>query len=294
MYDEPLCRFCVRPLQTPRRPTKRRALVSMSNIFAVVLLHTTEWGSPDADAMICVHGVTQHGGVFRSLAERLVALGYRVVAVDLRGHGDSGREPPWSTAKHVDDLVETADALGIQRGTWIGHSFGGRLAADLADRSPERVQRLVLLDPGLEVPPAVALRSAEIDRLDWSFATVDGAVNALLSGAAVVATPKATVEAYVRDDVRPGPDGRLRFSVCPSAVVVAWSEMASPAPRVAQVPTLLVRPATSLADGRVNDQRYREALGPLLTITTVPNGHNVLWESPAETAAAVEAFVANT
>jgi pimeloyl-ACP methyl ester carboxylesterase len=255
-------------------------------------LHTRRWGPPGPDAVVCIHGLTQHGGVYEELGKRLAADGRSVVALDLRGHGSSLREPPWDIATHVDDVLETLDELGIERVTWIGHSFGGRIVAEAALRAPERTDRLVMLDPGLEIPADWALRSAEIDRLDWSFASVEGAVNALMAGESVIAAPEATVAAYVRDDLQRGPDGRLRFSACPSATVVAWSEMTRPAPEIAQLPTLVVRAAVPLTDGRAQDLRYRKALGSLLTLVAVPNGHNVLWESPAETFAAIEGFLA--
>jgi len=257
-------------------------------------LHTRTWDDGGGTAIVCVHGLTQHGGIFDDLGRRLARDGRRVVSVDLRGHGDSGREPPWTTDTHVADLLETVDALGIERAVWIGHSFGGRMIAALANVAPDRVESLVLLDPGLDVPAAYALKSAEMDRLDWSFASVDGAVNALLSSDSMVAAPKEVVRAYVADDVRPGPDGRLRFSYSPSAVVTAWSELALPPPRVAEVPTLLVRPVTSAIHSRADDRRYREALGSRLTMAAVPNGHNVLWESPAETEAAILGFLEKT
>jgi len=235
--------------------------------------------------------VAQHGGVYRDLGERLGAIGYWVTAVDLRGHGESGREPPWNIQSHVADLLETADSLGIEDAVWIGHSFGGRLAAEVAATHTERVKGVVLLDTGLAVPPDRALRGAEIERLDWSFATADGAVNAVLANDAVVATPREVVEAYVRDDVRKGPDGRFRFRFCPSAAVVAWSEMTLPPPPVAAIPTLLVRAQVPLFDGDAPGRAYFDRLGELLTVVDVPNGHNVLWESPEETFAAVERFL---
>jgi lipase len=254
-------------------------------------LHSTDRGAPGAPAVVCVHGLAQHGGIFAGLGEVLAAADRRVVAVDLRGHGASGYEPPWDLATHVDDLLETADALGIGAATWIGHSFGGLALAALAARAPERVERLVLLDPGLAVPADHALVCAERDRLDWTFATPEGAANALLSAETVVATPPETIAAYVAEDVVRGADGRLRFRFSPSALVVAWSEMVLPPPPVAALPTLLVRPVTSAIPARAQDRRYREALGPLLKMVAVPNGHNVLWESPAETAAAITDFL---
>jgi lipase len=257
-------------------------------------LHTREWGPVGGDRAVCVHGLTQHGGIFADLAGRLVDEGFGVAAVDLRGHGASDREPPWNTEAHVADLLETAAELGIERATWIGHSFGARMIAALAAREPERVDRLVLLDPGFSVPPRAALASAEVERLDWSFASVESAANALLSSDSVVASSKEVVTAYVESDLKPGPDGRLRFRFSPAAAVVAWSEMTLPSPPVAQLPTLLVRPVVSTLSSREDDRRYREELGSLLTMAAVPNGHNVLWESPRETEAAILGFIAKT
>jgi lipase len=254
-------------------------------------LHTRGWGAGAADPVVCVHGITQHGGIFEPLGRRLAQQGRRVVSVDLRGHGESGHEPPWNVDTHVEDLLQTIDDLGIERAAWIAHSFGGLVVAALAARAPERATRLALLEPGLQVPRDRALRQAEIDRLDWSFATVDGATNAMLGSDTLVAAPRETVSEYVEHDVRRGPDGRYRFSFCPSAVVVAWSEMTVPPPPIAELPTLLVGAVAPLVDGRDQLRRYRAELGPRLTVVTVPNGHNVLWESPAETAAAIESFL---
>lgn len=168
--------------------------------------------------------------------------------------------------------------------------MGGRVAAALAVAASDRVQRIALLDPGLEISPKRALKSAEIERLDWSFATVDGAINALLSNETMVAPPRDLIEAYVRDDVRKGPDGRYRFRFCPSAAVVGWNEVSLPAPPIARCPTLFVRPEASLLDGDAQELRYREALGDLLTTAAVPHGHNMLWEALDETIEAFERF----
>ncbi len=256
-----------------------------------MILKTRTWGSPGDDCVVCIHGVAQNGSVFAGMGERLAANGHSVLAVDLRGHGDSGRKPPWNIATHVRDVLATLEVEGVERATWIGHSFGGSVAVALAAAATERTRALALLDPGLEVPADRALRSAETERLDWSFATVDGAVNALLSNEAIVVSPREVVAAWVKDDVRKGPDGRFRFRVCPSAVVVAWSEMTLPSPPIAQVPTLLVAAEKPLYDASRQLQRYEEELGDLLTRVTVPNGHNVLWESPQETLEAVERFL---
>jgi len=256
-----------------------------------VQLKTRVRGEPGADCVVCVHGLTQHGGVFEPLAARLAAAGRFVVAVDLRGHGESGSEPPWNVGTHVGDLLETLDALDVGSAAWVGHSFGGLVVAATAARSGERVERLALLEPGLQVPAARALRSAETERLDWSFATVEGAVQAILSSPTTFAPPREVVAAYVADDLRKGPDGRFRFRSSPAAAVVAWSEMTLPPPPVAVRPTLIVRARESQAENDAPLIRYEEALGGLLSVVEVPNGHNVLWESPDQTLGAIERFL---
>ena len=77
-------------------------------------LHVHTWGDPEAPPVVCLHGVSAHGERFKRLAEKRWAAKFRVVAPDLRGHGRSGYEPPWTIATHVADVVETLDALELE------------------------------------------------------------------------------------------------------------------------------------------------------------------------------------
>jgi hypothetical protein len=151
-------------------------------------------------------------------------------------------------------------------------------------------ERLVLLDPGFEIPPERALQGAEMGRLDWSFETPEGAVNALAASNGGTGASRSTVAAYVEDDLRRGADGRHRFSFCPAAVVAAWSEMCLPAPPIADTPTLVVCTESSAFTASLAE-RYRRRLGSKFSQAWVPNGHNVLWESREETVDAVECFL---
>jgi Predicted hydrolases or acyltransferases (alpha/beta hydrolase superfamily) len=99
-----------------------------------MLLHVYEWGDPGGEPLVCLHGVTGYAGVYQRLAEERWRK-RRVLAFDLRGHGRSGWEPPWTFATHVADLTETATALGLSTADWVGHSFGGRLILELASVS---------------------------------------------------------------------------------------------------------------------------------------------------------------
>ncbi len=259
-----------------------------------MLLNTHQWGPEGPNRIVCIHGLTQHGGVFDALGQRLATLGHSVLGVDLRGHGESDAEPPWNTDTHAQDVIETLDEIGVEQALWIGHSYGGRVAATLAAAGDGRTQGVALLESPGQVPPARAHRAIETERLDWSFATVDGVVEAMLSSDLMVAPPRDVVAAFVKDDVRRGPDGRFRLRVSPGAVVVAWSEMTLPPPPIARTPTLLLSAAKPLSGTDELDARYSEELGELQTRVEVPNGHNVLWESPGETIDAIEKFVSQT
>jgi lipase len=252
-----------------------------------VRLHLHEWGDADAPPLVCLHGVTSHGGRFRRLAE-VLARRYRVLAPDLRGHGRSEWEPPWSVAQHLADVLETTP---FERATWLGHSFGGRIAAELATREPERVERLVLLDPALQVLPHVAFDLAELERRDSSFESVEEAVQARYESGRVLLAPRELIREDEEEHLEAGRDGRLRYRYCKSAVVTAWSEMAGEPLTPARVPTLIVLGAQSwlLLDEQVD--AYRAELGDQLDVVTVPGGHTVFWDALVETTAALEAFL---
>src|SRR5438094_4954522 len=95
-------------------------------------LHLHEWGDPSAPAVVCLHGVTGHGRRFRRLAEERLAERFRVLAPDLRGHGRSDWEPPWTLRANLADVLETVGAAGVDRAGRLGHSYGGRLILDPA------------------------------------------------------------------------------------------------------------------------------------------------------------------
>jgi lipase len=248
-----------------------------------VRLSVTEWGDPAGDPVVCLHGVTGHGRRFRSLAEQRLSA-YRVVGVDYRGHGSSGWEPPWSVEQHVADLVETADALGIAGAAWIGHSFGGKLVAELAGRHPDRVERAVLLDPALQLDPAVVGERADLARADVSFSGPAEAIDARLSDGSLFTTPLEVLEVEAREHLVEGSDGRYRWQYSPSAVIVAWSEMAEEAPPWPRCPTLVVCGERSWIPVAVPRSAN-------VTHVVVPGGHSVLWDDFDATADAIVRFL---
>ena len=253
------------------------------------MLHVHEWGDPSAPPVVCIHGVNAHGRRFRKLAEERLASRFRVLAPDLRGHGRSTWEPPWTLARHVADLREALGHRGIERAVVIGHSFGGRLALELAAACV--VERSVLLDPAVWVPPAVALDRAEALRRDHSFASREEALaeRALLSPLAT----RDQLDEEFDEHLLLGPDGRLRFRYSQAAVIAAYGELAQPPPdwSLVQLPTLLVVGAETDVVPEPLVDALRFELGDLLEVVTVPGRHLVLWDAFDQTANAVEAFL---
>lgn len=103
-------------------------------------------------AILLLHGHPQTHIVWRKIAPQLVAAGYRVIAPDLRGYGDSDkpisdeRHTPYAKRTMAQDQINLMAYLGIKTFSLVGHDRGGRVAHRLALDHPEAVEKLVLLD----------------------------------------------------------------------------------------------------------------------------------------------------
>ena len=114
-------------------------------------LRVWDWGDPDAPAVICAHGAHDHGRMWDGLAPRIAELGYRVLAPDLRGHGDSGRLGSGHAWVAVTlDLCALAQWAGAPVG-FVAHSWGAGEAMYASAVMPEIAKWIVNLD-GLGPP----------------------------------------------------------------------------------------------------------------------------------------------
>lgn len=253
-------------------------------------LHVEAWGDADAPRVVYLHGVTGHGGHARPLAERWLAGGRRVLAPDLLGHGASPHEPPW----HIEAQLEAITAsVGHEPAAWIGHSYGGRLALELAARQPELVERLVLLDPAIHLDPSIALHVAETSRAERSYASFEEAVDRRYEESVLAFAPRELVEGDLREHLLPSEDGRWRYRYSQASVIAAYGEMACPPPpfAAAVVPTLVVLGDRSFLP-YVQLDEHRAAIGELLEVVVVEGGHTLLWDALEQTAEAITAFLA--
>lgn len=247
-----------------------------------------EWGDVGAPRAVCLHGVRNYGGHFASLAERLPE--FHVLAPDLTGHGSSSYEPPWDIGAHLDAIVET---VGAKPAALVGHSFGGRLAFELAARAPKPAPKLVLLDPAILLPGHVALAAAENARIDKSYVSFDELIERRYEESQLHHAPRELLEEELASHIVVDDDGRYRYRYCQSAVVAAYGEMASQPPRFedVRVPTLLVLGERSYLPYDHLLDAHRAALGDILEVVVVPGGHSVLWDALEETTEAVARFL---
>ena len=250
-------------------------------------LNLHDAGDPDGPPVLALHGVTGHGLRFRPLVDALPHL--RWIAADVRGHGRSPWLPPWNLEQHVSDVLRVLDDLQVERAAVVGHSFGGAIATHLARTAPERVGRLVLLDPALGLDPGDMLAAAEDFRSDEFWSTREDARAAKAADWADVrpALVDAEVEAHLEQR-----DGAWRWRYSRAAVIAAWGELARPAVvPPAGLPTLVV-PATGadfVSDGWL--AACRAELGDDLVVSPVDAGHMVHLERPTEVAAALKGFL---
>lgn len=118
-------------------------------------LNTWEQGTGDRLAVL-VHGVAAGSGTWRRLAADLTGRGYRVVAVDLPGHGGS---PPWPDVTPTTAADALVAAVPVPPELAMGHSLGGTLLALAAGRL--LADRTVYVETPFR-PPAVGLSPAEL------------------------------------------------------------------------------------------------------------------------------------
>ena len=242
-------------------------------------LNVWAWGRAEAPPLVLVHGVRDHARAWDRIAERF-ADRYRVLAPDLRGHGDSehARGGFYPSEGYVFDLAELLAPLG--RVKIVGHSLGGNVALRYAALFPEKVERLVAIEGLSHSPKMVAEQRAKpvearfrswIERVREiaaeparRYATVEEAI-------ARVAAEHPRLDAdfaahLAREGVRANGDGTWSFKFDPALrafpPVELGQEDAQALWRAVACPALLVYGAQSWASNPIADGRaahFRDA-----------------------------------
>jgi pimeloyl-ACP methyl ester carboxylesterase len=180
-----------------------KPLVSLEDVTLTngVRLHCATQGPRQGTAMLMLHGYSDSSFSFSQVMPLLPA-DFRVIAPDLRGHGNSERPPSgYHISDMADDVLDLMNTMDVASAIIVGHSMGSFVAQAIAERAPERASALVLTGSApTSVNDAVtALREmidALTDPVDEEF------VRSFQYGTVAMPVPKAFMDAVIANSKR--------------------------------------------------------------------------------------------
>ena len=240
--------------------------------------------------IVFVHGMVGHTG-FWNAALAASADRRRAIALDLRGHGNSGasRGAEYAVEDCAADVMAVFDALELDAVVLVGHSYGALVAIETAARQPDVVRRLVLVDPpgdfttvGADVRDGqITPFLAALDGDAWRSA-VEGGFEQALEGSTVAgaAAVRARLATMPRETMRSM--YRSMFDYGASAAIERY--LAEPGRSVRAI----------LAPPNVWPFSLH-VLVPAIRSTVVPDvGHWIMLDAPDRFVAALEDAIAGT
>jgi pimeloyl-ACP methyl ester carboxylesterase len=184
--------------------------VSRSLSVNSLQLHHLDWGNDNAPALICVHGLRGNAHVFDTFARRF-ADRYHVIALDVRGRGDSDWSPSgaYQYEDYVSDLEAIVDQLGLAMFSYIGTSMGGRIGMTYAIHNADRLTRFILNDIGPDNEAGSDRITREAGESPESFPSFESAVDYLRATTGASARmSEGAVRERARYSFRERADGR--------------------------------------------------------------------------------------
>jgi pimeloyl-ACP methyl ester carboxylesterase len=117
-------------------------------------LHCLEWNPDGATTILLLHGNTANAWWWAQMTAAMPAA-YRLVAIDLRGHGESEWVCPaaYGPANHADDLARLIETLGLERPIVAGHSMGGIAVAAFTREYPRMARAAIVIDIAVTSTP---------------------------------------------------------------------------------------------------------------------------------------------
>jgi len=258
-----------------------------------VNLHFADWGG-DGPTLLLLHGDMRTSRSWDAVARELRG-DFRVLALDMRGHGDSDwTESGYTFARRADDLEAFIDAVGLQGAAVAAHSTGGVVATLLARRRPDAFSRLMLLEPMVVVTEGfqrMVSKRAETPRRTWASRAE---MRDYLKWHRATGKWRADViEDVVAHESYARADGRLDMKWATASM--AWKEREGdypdlrPALRTLGKPILFVM-SDSRAGAFADVIRIAERTADFDTLAIADSGHNMYMDQPTAVANAARRF----
>lgn len=176
-----------------------------------IRLHYVEEGT-SGPTLVLLPGLTANAHSFDGLLAAGLADRFRVLALDLRGRGETDQPNSYTLDDHADDVLGFLDALHIDRIVLGGHSFGGLLTYHLAAHHPDRVSQCIVIDAPAVIQPEVFEQiKPSLDRLDMTLPSWKDYLQ-FVKRMPYFADGwwDPAIESYFRADVRENADGTVR------------------------------------------------------------------------------------
>lgn len=264
-----------------------------------VRLHHLDWGNASCPNIVLVHGSRLHAHVWNDFCRRYNDR-YHIVAVDQRGHGDSGwcANQNYGLEDFYQDLRAIVAERKLERFTLIGHSLGGRVSMLFAERHPELIERLVLVDIAAGRPADIG-PDADLSRIAETppprgFESPDEACDYLAQ--LMFRAPRHMIEESVRHGMRRLEDGSYTWKYDPALLqrtrgrgpaVDLWETVG----RI-EAPTLLQYGGVSRVVNEELAKRMASTM-PRCQIERIENaGHALFTDQPDAFAASIGRFLA--
>ncbi len=172
-------------------------------------LHARRHGPVDAPLVIGIPGLSANLMSFEFIGERLAAAGLQLVALDLRGRGNSDVTAvgSYGWVNHAADVFAAADALGAERFSLIGHSMGAAVAMAAAAQNATRLERVVLIDLcGVPDSATAGPIGASISRLGTVYPSTEAYLD-LVRGVGTINPWSSYWEQYFTYELQPAEGG---------------------------------------------------------------------------------------
>ncbi|MCA9849568.1 MAG: alpha/beta hydrolase, partial [Dehalococcoidia bacterium] len=252
-------------------------------------------------ALLMLHGYASTSEMWTDVATDL-AREFRVIALDMRGYGQSDRaeDMDYTRATQLEDLEAFVDAVGLRSLTLVGHSMGGALAICYAAEHPEVVTALVVVEAAPEVLRSGIEGVRRLLLTGDGFDSVDAAVEAFRAYQPYASTEQ--LERRVHSVLKMNEDGRLVWDFDeafrdpqirppePDPGQRRLSDLWDSADRV-QCPTMIIRGQdTDMLTPEAIQRLHRRIAGSRVSLIE-DAGHHVPTDQPASLALNIREFL---